>query len=49
MLRNSSPKNNLDYAHTDKVMAFDVVGHAEHHANNSIPASLEPEQPTSWR
>ena len=28
MLNNTSPKNNVDYTNTNKVMAFDVVGDA---------------------
>ncbi len=31
VLRNVSPKNNINYRNTGKVMAFDVVGRAEHH------------------
>ncbi len=41
-LRNISPKNNVDYTHTDKVMAFDVVSEATSTANNSIPSVLNP-------
>jgi FtsP/CotA-like multicopper oxidase with cupredoxin domain len=41
-LRNISPKNNVDYTNTGKVMAFDVVSEATSTANNSIPAVLNP-------
>jgi FtsP/CotA-like multicopper oxidase with cupredoxin domain len=41
-LRNISPKNNVDYSNTDKVMAFDVVGKSTSRANNSIPSVLNP-------
>jgi len=41
-LRNNSPDNNVDYTHTDKVMAFDVVGQASSTANNSIPDVINP-------
>ena len=42
ILRNLSPKNNLDYTHTDKVMAFDVVAKASTTSKNSIPSVLNP-------
>jgi FtsP/CotA-like multicopper oxidase with cupredoxin domain len=45
VLRNSSPKNNQNYANTDKVMAFDVVDDAFDPTNNSIPAALNPTNP----
>ena len=41
-LRNVSPKNNVDYTHTGKVMAFDVVSEPTSTANNSIPSVLNP-------
>ena len=41
-LRNISPKNNVNYTNTDKVMAFDVVGKASSTAMNSIPSVLNP-------
>ena len=40
VMRNSSPKNNNNYANTDKIMAFDVVGDAFDPSNNSVPATL---------
>ena len=45
VLKNSSPPNNIDYANTDKVMAFDVVGDAFDPTNNAIPASSNPDNP----
>lgn len=45
VLRNSSPKNNRDYANTDRIMAFDVVGDAFDPTNNSIPDALRPDDP----
>ncbi|WP_353951234.1 multicopper oxidase family protein [Knoellia sp. S7-12] len=41
-LRNSSPRNNVDYTHTDKVMAFDVVSEARTTSKNSVPNVLNP-------
>ena len=41
-LRNISPRNNVDYTHTDKVMAFDVVAKASTNSKNSIPSVLSP-------
>lgn len=46
VLRNTSPKNNVDFTHTDQVMAFDVVGDAFSTEGNSVPSTLYPEQPT---
>jgi spore coat protein A len=46
LLKNTSPKNNINYTNTDKVMAFDVVGDAFSTANNAVPAVLNPNQPT---
>ncbi len=45
VLRNSSPKNNVNYANVDKVMAFEVTGDAFDPTNNEVPAVLEPYQP----
>jgi FtsP/CotA-like multicopper oxidase with cupredoxin domain len=45
VLRNSSPKNNVQYAGTNKVMAFDVVSDATDTSNNSIPDVLNPSDP----
>ena len=42
VLRNTSPKNNIDFVNVDKVMAFDVVGGAFPKTNNSVPAVLNP-------
>ncbi len=42
VLRNSSPKNNIDYVNIDKVMAFDVVGDAFDPTDNTIPDALDP-------
>ncbi len=46
VLRNTSPKNNVNYVNTDKVMAFDVVGDAFATDHNSVPSVLFPDQPT---
>ena len=43
-LRNISPKNNVDYTNTDKVMAFDVVAKASSTAKNADPQRAQPEQ-----
>ncbi|MGO4258634.1 multicopper oxidase family protein [Marmoricola sp. RAF53] len=45
-LLNDSPKNNINFTNTDKVMQFEVVGDAFSTAGNSIPGSLYPSQPT---
>jgi FtsP/CotA-like multicopper oxidase with cupredoxin domain len=42
VLQNLSNKNNIDYRHTDKVMAFDVVGPPTSFVGNSIPVELNP-------
>jgi FtsP/CotA-like multicopper oxidase with cupredoxin domain len=46
VLRNTSPKNNIDFTNTDKVMAFQVVSAAFDTKNNAVPAQLFPGQPT---
>ena len=46
IMKNTSPKNNEDYANTDKIMAFDVVGEATDLSNNTVPDVLNPEEPT---
>ena len=43
VLGNTSPKNNIEYDNTDKVMAFDVVGHDFDPADNSVPEALNPD------
>jgi spore coat protein A, manganese oxidase len=45
ILRNESPKNNVNYTHTNKIMAFDVVGDAFDPSNNSVPAVLSTSNP----
>lgn len=45
VLRNTSPKNNIDFVNVDKVMAFDVVGDSFDKTNNSVPAVLNPNHP----
>ena len=45
VLRNSSPKNNVNYLNTNKIMAFDVVSNATDLSNNKIPAVLNPNNP----
>ena len=44
-LQNTSPKNNIDFANTDKVMAFDVVGDAFDPAEQRDPRGAQPGQP----
>ena len=55
VLRNSSPKNNENFANTDRIMAFDVVADDFDPSNNSVPdvlssnnecMDLQPEQAT---
>jgi spore coat protein A len=45
VLRNASVTNDIDFTHTDKVMAFDVVGDAFDPTGNSVPDVLDPTQP----
>jgi spore coat protein A len=45
VLKNLGPPNNIDYATTGDVMAFDVVADATDTTNNSIPESLNPDMP----
>jgi spore coat protein A len=45
VLRNTSPKNNIDFVNVDKVMAFDVVADKFDRANNAVPAVLNPNNP----
>jgi spore coat protein A, manganese oxidase len=45
VLRNLRQKNNIDYANTDKVMAFDVVAPSSSTANNAVPSVLDPANP----
>src|SRR4051812_34448817 len=40
ILRNARIPNNIDYANTDKVMAFDVVAEPSTLAGNSVPSEL---------
>jgi FtsP/CotA-like multicopper oxidase with cupredoxin domain len=42
LLQNLKPKNNIDYQHTDKIMAFDVVAEPSTLAGNSVPDQLNP-------
>ena len=42
VLQNISPKNNLDYATTAVVMAFDVAAEASDPTNNEVPIDLNP-------
>ena len=42
VLQNLQPRNNREFANTDKVMAFDVVSEPATLAGNSIPAQLNP-------
>ncbi len=46
VLKNSSPKNNVNFTNTNKVMAFDVVADSFSMDNNAIPSELVPNQPT---
>ena len=43
ILQNTSPKNNRDFANTNKIMAFDVVSDATDLTDNSIPDVLNPD------
>ncbi len=45
VLKNTSPKNNINYTNTNKVMAFEVIGDAFDPTDNSIPAVLNPANP----
>ena len=45
-LRNTSPKNNVNYTNTNVVMAFDVVADVFDPTNNSVPSELNPTCPT---
>ena len=45
VLLNSSPPNNINYANTNKVMAFDVVGDDFDPTDNAVPAALNPDNP----
>jgi FtsP/CotA-like multicopper oxidase with cupredoxin domain len=41
-LKNSSPKNNIDYENTGKVMRFEVVSEATSLDGNDVPSQLNP-------
>jgi FtsP/CotA-like multicopper oxidase with cupredoxin domain len=43
VMRNSSPKNNINFENTSKVMAFDVVGDDFDPTDNTVPAVLNPD------
>jgi len=45
VIGNVSPKNNIDFATTRNVIAFQVAGEATDITNNRIPASLNPGAP----
>ncbi|GAB3078580.1 multicopper oxidase family protein [Pedococcus soli] len=45
VLKNTSPKNNINYTNTDKVMAFTVVGDDFDPTGNSVPDQLNPTNP----
>ena len=42
VMRNNSPKNNIDYDTTGVVMAFEVTGEAHDLSNNEVPQDLNP-------
>ena len=42
VLQNESPKNNIEFANTDKIMAFDVVAEPSTLDGNTIPDQLNP-------
>jgi FtsP/CotA-like multicopper oxidase with cupredoxin domain len=46
VLRSSTPKNNLSFTHTNKIMAFDVTGDAFDTTDNAVPTSINPQQAT---
>lgn len=45
VLRNRSPKNNVNYVNIDKVMAFDVVRDDFDPSDNTVPEVLNPTNP----
>jgi spore coat protein A, manganese oxidase len=45
VLKNTSPKNNVNFVNVDKVMAFDVVGDSFPTDNNAVPSVLNPNHP----
>ncbi len=45
VLRNASPRNNVRYLNTDRVMAFDVVSDPFDATNNGVPSELNPTNP----
>jgi FtsP/CotA-like multicopper oxidase with cupredoxin domain len=42
VMKNTSPKNNIDYDTTGVVMAFEVTGEAHDLSNNEVPQDLNP-------
>src|SRR3954466_5350059 len=42
VMKNTSPKNNIDYETTGVVMAFEVTGDAHDLSNNEVPQDLNP-------
>jgi spore coat protein A, manganese oxidase len=46
VMNNLSPKNNINYTNTGKVMAFEVVGGAFDTRNNAVPDALNPDNET---
>ena len=42
VMKNTSPKNNIDYDTTGVVMAFEVTGDAHDLSNNEVPQDLNP-------
>ncbi|WP_445259055.1 multicopper oxidase family protein [Nocardioides aurantiacus] len=46
VLRGGNPKNNIGFTHTNKAMAFDVTDDGFSAADNDVPTSLNPLQPT---
>ena len=45
-LLNKGNKNNVNFTNTDKVMAFDVVSNATSLEGNTVPDTLNPNEPT---
>jgi FtsP/CotA-like multicopper oxidase with cupredoxin domain len=46
VLGNRSPKNNIDFVNTDKLMAFDVVADDFDLTDNTVPDTLNPDNAT---
>jgi spore coat protein A, manganese oxidase len=45
VMRNASPKNNVNFSNTSKIMMFEVTGDAFDPSNNAVPSVLRPDNP----